>query len=70
MKDWLSSKISKKPAPKIYKETLHQAAMTKLIDIDAAYQRSRSFKRLCDAIEELVTFDQAQAPGYVTPLGG
>lgn len=63
VKGWISKQMPKKPQPKIYKETFHQAEMTKLIDIDIASQRSRSFRRLIHAIEEIITSD----PYTVTP---
>lgn len=51
-KSWLSRQM---PEGRIYKETLDQLAMTRLIDTDKARERSRSFRRLCHALEETVT---------------
>lgn len=64
VKGWITKHMPKKPQPKIYKETFHQTEMTKLIDVDAAIQASRSFRRLVHAIEEIVT---ATELGIVTP---
>ena len=38
-----------------YRETAHQAGLTARIDIDAASANSRSFRRLCHAVEELAS---------------
>ena len=45
---WLTNQM---PSGQAYKETLHQASLTSLIDLDVAYINSRSFKRLCHALE-------------------
>ena len=50
-KEWLSHKM---PSGLAYKETKDQAALSSAIDIEAAFQGSRSFRRLCSALEELV----------------
>ena len=51
VKEWLTHQM---PPRQIYKPTLHQAGFTALIDIELAQQRSRSFRRLCHAVEEIV----------------
>lgn len=51
VKSWITQSL---PKGRIYKETLDQLAMTRLIDTDKARQRSRSFRRLCHALEETV----------------
>ena len=54
------------PQGRGYKETSDQEAMTHLIDIDEAKKNSRSFRRLCHAIEEVLErIDKKQ--GGVTP---
>lgn len=51
-KAWLKDHISRRD--KSYSETKHQAALTDLIDIEHTRRRSRSFRRFCHAVEELV----------------
>ncbi|KPA11318.1 hypothetical protein MHK_008468 [Candidatus Magnetomorum sp. HK-1] len=51
VKEWLSSQL---PSGYSYKPTVDQARFTNLIDICIAQQRSRSFKRLCHAVEQIV----------------
>ena len=51
VKEWLTSQL---PSGYSYKPTVDQARFTKLIDIHLAKQRSRSFRRLCHAIEQIV----------------
>ncbi len=49
-----------------YKPTSHQAALTHQIDLDLVHSRSRSFRRLCQAVDELIDAIAAEiAP--VTP---
>ena len=50
-KRWLSGLM---PVGKKYKATTHQASFSRVIDIDLAFKNSRSFRRLCHAIEELL----------------
>lgn len=38
-----------------YKETLHQAKFSSLIDLSAAAKNSRSFRRMMHAVEKLIT---------------
>lgn len=51
VKEWLTQHM---PPGRAYKETLDQAPMTEHIDLESAYARSRSFRRLCHAVEELL----------------
>lgn len=51
VKEWLSSQL---PSGYSYKPTVDQARLTNLIDIGIAQQRSRSFRRLCHAVEQIV----------------
>jgi len=51
VKEWLSSQL---PHGYSYKPTVDQARLTNLIDIRIAHKRSRSFRRLCHAIEQIV----------------
>ncbi|MBA4420606.1 MAG: hypothetical protein C0391_05615 [Anaerolinea sp.] len=48
-----------------YKETYHQVRMTQFIDLNLAQTRSRSFRRLCHAISQLITTNTTS--GFVTP---
>lgn len=50
-KNWLSNKM---PEGRSYKETEDQLCLTRPIDIEQAYKRSRSFRRLMHAVEELL----------------
>ena len=50
-KEWLTHKM---PQGLAYKETRHQPSLSATMDIEAAFQASRSFRRLCSAMEELV----------------
>ena len=50
-KGWLTNNM---PPGRAYRETIHQEPLTHHIDIDLTHDRSRSFRRLCHAIEELV----------------
>ena len=51
VESWITQNL---PQGRIYKETLDQLAMTRLIDTEKARQQSRSFRRLCHALEEVV----------------
>lgn len=63
-KAWLNERM---PDSRAYKETEDQGPLTHHIDLDLTYLRSRSFRRLCHAVDELVdAIDQGQ-PGGVTP---
>ena len=50
-KNWLSNRM---PTGQAYKETTHQASFSSAIDLDLARQNSRSFRRLCHALEQLL----------------
>ena len=50
-KEWLRSRM---PAGRRYSETSDQEQLTPHIDFDLTHRRSRSFRRLCHAVEELV----------------
>lgn len=64
VKGWLSRQF---PGGRIYKESLDQAPMTRLLDTTRVRERSRSFRRLCHAIEQaLEAIDSGQV--IVTPL--
>ena len=52
LKKWLTDQM---PPGLAYKETLDQPALTHWIDLDLAHEKSRSFRRLCHAVEELLT---------------
>lgn len=65
VKGWLSDQL---PSGQAYKETIDQAAMTGVIDLALARERSRSFRRSCHAIEQaLWAIDNRQV--IVTPFG-
>ena len=50
-KAWLDSHM---PRDRAYKETFDQEHLTYHIDLSRAHDRSRSFRRLCHAVDELV----------------
>ena len=50
-KEWLTHKT---PRGLAYKATRHQPSLSGTMDIDAALKASRSFQRLCSALEQLV----------------
>ena len=50
-KRWLTDQM---PPGRAYKATSHQASLSGLIDIELAYHNSRSFRRLCHALEQLL----------------
>ncbi len=63
VKGWLTAQF---PPGRIYKETIDQKAMTRLLDPARVRLRSRSFRRLCHALEQAVeAIDQRRA--FVTP---
>lgn len=49
-KGWITRQM---PPGRAYKETSDQASMSSLIDLSLAHANSRSFRRLCHAVEEL-----------------
>ena len=55
-KRWLTDR---KPPGLIYKETRDQTSLSAKMDIEKAFETSRSFRRLCDAVDELVQFVDA-----------
>lgn len=59
-KGWLSEHM---PGGMIYKETSHQPAMTTQMDFELVKSRSRSFRRLLHALEQLTN----SALPHVTP---
>ncbi len=59
-KGWLTARL---PSGISYKPSLDQTRYTSAIDTAIAAERSRSFRRLCHALDELA----AGAPGDVTP---
>ena len=52
-KQWLNRRVA---AGLTYKETKDQVRFSARMDIDAAFEASRSFRRLCNAVDELVQF--------------
>jgi hypothetical protein len=64
VKEWLTAQ---KPAGQAYKPAVEQTSFTSLIDLDLARQRSRSFRRLCHALEELVSCQDPRVQRRVTP---
>jgi hypothetical protein len=52
VKGWFSRQL---PPGKAYKETEHQAPMTRLIDLQIARNGSRSFRRVTNAIHQLLS---------------
>lgn len=50
VKEWITQQL---PPGRAYKETTDQASMSAMIDIPLALSNSRSFRRLCHAVEEL-----------------
>ena len=65
-KDWLGDQM---PSGRAYRETTDQASLTNLIDISLAASNSRSFVRLCHAVDEMVAaIDSGTA--MITPFPG
>ena len=62
-KGWIQVRM---PQGTGYKETQHQLALTEYIDIEHTQRRSRSFRRLCHAVEELLCAIESGTP-VVTP---
>jgi hypothetical protein len=64
VKEWLSIQM---PPDRTYKETVDQPSLSHVIDLHLAHANSRSFRRLCHAVEELLAaMDSGLA--VVTPL--
>jgi hypothetical protein len=64
-KGWISGQMG--PGRR-YKETIHQAQFTRVMSLRRAYARSRSFRRLCSAVSELLQLADVGERGRVTPL--
>lgn len=65
-KEWLEGRM---PRDQAYKPTSDQEYLTYHIDMELVHSRSRSFRRLCHAVEELVRgIDEAEV--VVTPALG
>lgn len=63
VKGWLDRHL---PATHIYKPPQHQTLLTTMLDLEITRQQSRSFRRLCRALEQAVqAIDQRQV--IVTP---
>lgn len=62
-KGWIAARL---PKNKTYKETVHQASMSRLIDVNLANGRSRSFRRLQNAVSQLLNGIAAET-SEVTP---
>ena len=58
-KPWLSDQM---PSGQAYKETTHQAPLSRAIDLNLAYRNSRSFRRLCHALKQLLATIDAPSP--------
>ena len=58
-KEWLQSKFG-------YREVREQSRYTRKLDVALAMERSRSFRRLCHAFEELIAATQSGQP-VITP---
>ena len=63
-KKWISDQMPKNMS---YKPTQDQEPLTRMIDFKMASERSRSFRRLCHAVEEVVTGIRTKGT-RVTPL--
>ena len=57
-KSWLTHSM---PPGRAYKPTLHQELLTAHIDLQMAYDNSRSFRRMCHALEQLADAISPQA---------
>ena len=65
-KEWLEGHM---PQDQGYKETSDQENLTHHIDMELTHSKSRSFRRLCHAVEELVgAIDESEV--VVTPMLG
>jgi hypothetical protein len=63
-KEWLSDQM---PPDRNYKETVDQPSLTPFIDLGLAHENSRSFRRLCHAVEQLLAAMDSAKP-IVTPF--
>jgi len=65
VKEWLGRQM---PPGRAYKETIDQAALTATMDLERAAQRSRSFRRLVNAVQQVVRHAPGAPPlPFVTP---
>ena len=64
VKEWFTLQM---PLGRAYKETIDQASFTSMIDISLARGNSRSFRRLCHAVEELQSA-MAAGSSSITPF--
>lgn len=64
VKEWLNDQM---PADRTYKETVDQPSLTPFIDLSLAHANSRSFRRLCHGVEQLLAAMDSGLP-VVTPL--
>ena len=62
-KEWLRNRM---PSGRRYSETSDQKDLTPHINLEQAHYRSRSFRRLCHAVEELVQAVDSNSP-IITP---
>jgi hypothetical protein len=63
-KGWISQQMGHGRA---YKERINQAQFTRKMSMRRAYKRSRSFRRLCAAVLELIELADRGERGLVTP---
>lgn len=63
-KGWISQQMG---AGRAYKERINQPQFTRKMSMRRAYARSRSFRRLCAAVRELVELADRGERGLVTP---
>lgn len=63
-KGWISQQMG---AGRAYKERINQAQFTRKMSVRRAYARSRSFRRLCAAVRELIELADRGERGLVTP---
>jgi hypothetical protein len=63
-KGWINQQMG---LAKKYKETIHQQEFTRSLSFRRAYMHSRSFRRLCSAVNQLVQHSGNGKRGIVTP---
>lgn len=63
-KGWISKQMG---AGRAYKESINQPQFTHRMSMRRAYARSRSFRRLCAAVQELIELADRGERGLVTP---
>jgi hypothetical protein len=64
VKGWFEARMK---SNRRYNPTTHQKLFTSLIDLELAYDNSRSFRRLYDAVAELLEAAEKGERGYVSP---